>query len=397
MDLSLAVIFADIVANPLLLVVVLLVLAVIVVNGATDAANAIATVVGTRSMKAGVAIAMAAICNFLGLIIMSFISTAVADTISNMVNFSDSDSTTSLLVLCAAMVAIIVWGVSAWWFGIPTSQSHSLVAGLTVNFSDSDSTTSLLVLCAAMVAIIVWGVSAWWFGIPTSQSHSLVAGLTGAAIAIHGFSAGVNWGEWMKVIYGLIVSVFLGFGLGWIIAKITGKLFASANRYHAEKFFSGAQIGAAAMLAFMHGAQDGQKFMSIAMMAIMIDLGLSGQTVTYPLWIMVVCSLTMAIGTACGGKRIIKSVAMEMTKLQKYQGFSAALAASLSILFATLTGLPVSTTATNTTAIMGVGAEKRLSSVNWGSAKNMVLTWIITFPGCGLLGWVMAKLFMLFL
>lgn len=349
MDLSLAVIFADIVANPLLLVVVLLVLAVIVVNGATDAANAIATVVGTRSMEAGAAIAMAAVCNFLGLIIMTFISTAVADTISNMVNFSDTDPTTSLLVLCAAMVAIIVWGVGAWYFGIPTSQSHSLVAGL-----------------------------------------------TGAAIAIHGFSAGVNWGEWMKVIYGLVVSVFLGFGLGWIIAKITGKLFASANRYHAERFFSGAQIGAAAMLAFMHGAQDGQKFMSIAMMAILLDMGLSGQAVTYPLWIMVACSFTMALGTACGGKRIIKSVAMEMTKLQKYQGFSAALAASLSILFATLTGLPVSTTATNTTAIMGVGAEKRLSSVNWGSAKNMVLTWIITFPGCGLLGWLMARLFMLF-
>lgn len=349
MDLSLAVIFADIVANPLLLVVVLLVLAVIVVNGATDAANAIATVVGTRTMKAGAAIAMAAVCNFLGLIIMTLVSTAVANTISKMVNFSDADATTSLLVLCAAMVAIIVWGVTTWYFGIPTSQSHSLVAGL-----------------------------------------------TGAAIAIHGFSAGVNWGEWMKVIYGLVVSVVMGFGLGWIIARITSRLFATANRYRAEKFFSGAQIGAAALLAFMHGAQDGQKFMSIAMMAILLDLGASGQSVAYPVWIMVLCSFTMALGTSCGGKRIIKSVAMEMTRLQKYQGFSAALAASLSILFATLTGLPVSTTATNTTAIMGVGAEKRFSSVNWSSAKNMVLTWVITFPGCGLLGWAMARLFMLF-
>jgi PiT family inorganic phosphate transporter len=293
---------------------------------------------------------MAAACNFLGLIVMSFVSTAVAHTISNMVNFDDGDPTTSLLVLCAAMVAIVVWGVSAWAFGIPTSQSHSLVAGL-----------------------------------------------TGAAIAIHGFSAGVNWGEWMKVIYGLVVSVVVGFGLGWLLARVTSILFRSANRYAAERFFSAAQIAAAAMLAFMHGAQDGQKFMSIAMMAVLIQLGASGQTVSYPLWIMVACSLTMALGTACGGKRIIKSVAMEMTRLQKYQGFSAALAASLCILLATLTGLPVSTTATNTTAIMGVGAEKRLSSVNWGSAKNMVLTWVITFPGCGLLGWAMAKLFLLFL
>lgn len=349
MDLTLAVVFAQIAANPLLLVVILLVLAVIVVNGATDAANAIATVVGTRAMKAGRAIAMAAACNFAGLIVMTFVSTAVADTISKMVNLSDADPQTSLLVLCAAMVAIIVWGVSAWVFGIPTSQSHSLIAGL-----------------------------------------------TGAAIAIHGVSAGVNWGEWMKVIYGLVESTLLGFGLGWALAKLTGWAFRSVNRYKAEKFFSGAQISAAAMLAFMHGAQDGQKFMSIAMMAIMLDLGLTGQTVTYPMWIMVACSLTMAVGTAAGGKRIIKSVAMEMTKLQKYQGFAAALAASLCILLATLTGLPVSTTATNTTAIMGVGAERRLSSVNWGSAKNMVLTWVATFPGCGLLGFVMAKLFMLF-
>lgn len=349
MDLTLGVLFAQIAANPLLLVVVLLVLAVIVVNGATDAANAIATVVGTRAMKAGRAIAMAAACNFCGLIVMTFVSTAVADTISKMVNLSDSDPQVSLVVLCAAMVAIIVWGVSAWYFGIPTSQSHSLIAGL-----------------------------------------------TGAAIAIHGFSAGVNWGEWMKVIYGLVESTLLGFGLGWVIARVTGWAFRSVNRYKAEKFFSGAQIGAAAMLAFMHGAQDGQKFMSIAMMAIMLDLGITGQAVEYPLWIMVACSLTMALGTAAGGKRIIKSVAMEMTKLQKYQGFSAALAASLCILLATLTGLPVSTTATNTTAIMGVGAERRLSSVNWASAKNMVLTWVATFPGCGLLGFVMAKLFMLF-
>ncbi len=348
MDLSLAAIFADVVANPLLLAVVLLVLAVIVVNGATDAANAIATVVSTRCMPAGPAIFMAAVCNFLGLLLMTLVSTAVADTVAGMVNFG------------------------------------------------GDAQASLVALCAAMVAIVVWGVAAWYFGIPTSQSHSLIAGLTGAAIALQGFSAGVNWGEWMKVVYGLAISTVLGFGLGWLLAKLMGLLFRSVNRYPAERFFSGAQIGAAALLAFMHGAQDGQKFMSIAMMAILLEMGVSGDVSAYPLWIMLLCSVTMGLGTGIGGKRIIKSVAMEMTRLEKYQGFAASLAASLCILLATLTGMPVSTTHTKTTAIMGVGAEKRLSAVKWSTAKNMVLTWVFTFPGCGLLGWVLAKLFVLF-
>ena len=349
MDFSFMAIIGDVLANPLLCAVIVLVLAVIIVNGATDAANAIATVVSTRCMPAGAAIFMAAVCNFLGLLLMTLVSTAVADTITHMVDFGN------------------------------------------------DAQTSLVALCAAMVAIVVWGVAAWYFGIPTSQSHSLIAGLTGAAIALQGFTAGVNWGEWMKVVYGLVISTVLGFGLGWLLAKLMGWLFGAVNRYVAERFFSGAQIAAAALLAFMHGAQDGQKFMSIAMMAIMLEMGVTGQVSSYPLWIMLVCSTTMGVGTGIGGKRIIKSVAMEMTKLEKYQGFAASLAASLCILLATLTGMPVSTTHTKTTAIMGVGAEKRLSAVKWSTAKNMVLTWVCTFPGCGLLGWGLAKLFMLFL
>lgn len=344
MELAVSVIFA----NPLMIVVMLLVLAVIVVNGATDAANAIATVVSTRCMSAGAAIGMAAVCNFLGLVVMTSVSTAVADTISHMVNFG------------------------------------------------GDATHSLVALCAAMVAIVVWGVAAWALGIPTSQSHSLIAGLTGAAVALQGGWSGVNGAEWMKVIYGLVVSTVLGFGLGWLIARIFHRLFSSVERHRAESFFSWAQIISAALLAFMHGAQDGQKFLSVAMTAILLQMGLMGQSVPFPLWLMLLCSLTMGLGTAVGGKRIIKSVAMEMTKLEKYQGFSASLAAALCILLSTLTGLPVSTTHTKTTAIMGVGAEKRFSSVKWGMAKDMVLTWVMTFPGCGLMGFAFAKLFELF-
>lgn len=339
---------AALMGDPVLALIVVLTLGATVVNGATDAPNAIATVVGTKAMRPGPAIAMAAVCNFVGLAAITMVSSAVALTIFKMVDFG------------------------------------------------GDNQAALIALAAAMVAIIVWGVTAWYFGIPTSQSHSLIAGITGAAIALQGGLAGVNLGEWMKVIYGLFVSTLLGFGLGWLLAKMLAAMFRSVDRYKAETFFSGAQIGAAALLAFMHGAQDGQKFLGIAMTAILLDAGISGEGVAFPMWLMLMCSLTMGLGTAIGGKRIIKSVAMEMTKLEKYQGFAASLAASLCILLSTLTGLPVSTTHTKTTAIMGVGAAKRFSSVKWGVAKDMVWTWVLTFPGCGLMGFLLAKLFELF-
>lgn len=339
---------AAVLGNPLLILVLVLVLAVIVVNGATDAANAIATVISTRCMRPWAAIIMAAICNFLGLLVMTGFSTAVADTISGMVNFQ------------------------------------------------GDSHASLVALAAAMVAVVAWGVVTWIFGIPTSQSHSLIAALTGAAIALQGGLAGVNGAEWVKVIYGLFLSTIMGFVLGWLIARAFSLAFRGVERHHAETFFGGAQIVSAALLAFVHGAQDGQKFMSIAMLALTTSMGLSGQDVSYPLWVMLSCSLTMGLGTAIGGKRIIKSVAMEMTKLEKYQGFAASLAASVSILASTLFGLPVSTTHTKTTAIMGVGAEKSLRSVKWGLAGRMVFTWVLTFPGCGLLAFAFTHLFLAF-
>ena len=145
----------------------------------------------------------------------------------------------------------------------------------------------------------------------------------------------------------------------------------------------------------MHGAQDGQKFMSTAMLAIALTVGKSvGDMGGFPLWLEVLCAGVMAIGTAIGGKKIIKKVGMEMVQLDKYQGFSASISATVSLFIATVTGLPVSTTHTKTAAIMGAGAAKDPRSVNWGVCKEMVLTWIFTFPGCGLIGFVLAKLFL---
>jgi PiT family inorganic phosphate transporter len=145
----------------------------------------------------------------------------------------------------------------------------------------------------------------------------------------------------------------------------------------------------------MHGAQDGQKFMGVFMLGIFLANGQTSVTnFTIPIWLMVLCSLIMALGTSIGGYRIIKTVGMGMVKLDKYQGFAADLAGAMCLLVSSILGLPVSTTHTKTTAIMGVGASRRLSSVNWGVVKEMVVAWILTFPGCGIVGYLMAYLFM---
>lgn len=148
-------------------------------------------------------------------------------------------------------------------------------------------------------------------------------------------------------------------------------------------------------MAFMHGAQDGQKFMGVFMLGIFLAGGQDNVTsFQIPLWLMILCSLVMALGTSIGGYRIIKAVGMDMVKLEKYQGFAADMAGAACLLFSSLTGLPVSTTHTKTTAIMGVGAARRLSAVNWGVVKEMVLTWVLTFPGCGIIGFMCAELFL---
>lgn len=347
MTITLAEFLPQLISNPVLAVTVLLVLGVILVNGWTDAPNAIATCVSTKSMSPRAAILMAAVFNFLGVFFMTMVNASVAATIYKMVDFG------------------------------------------------GDSGEALVALCAALFAIVVWAVAAWWFGIPTSESHALIAGITGAAIALHNGLGGVNGGEWIKVVYGLGLSTVLGFGMGWIVVKAIELICRGMDRRRTQGFFKGGQIAGGAAMAFMHGAQDGQKFMGVFMLGVFLANGQANvNNFQIPLWLMILCSAVMGLGTSIGGYRIIKSVGMDMVKLEKYQGFAADLAAAFCLLLSSLTGIPVSTTHTKTTAIMGVGAARRLSSVNWGVVKEMVLTWILTFPGCGLIGFLMAKLFM---
>jgi len=333
--------------SPPLVITTLLTLGVILVNGWTDAPNAIATAISTRSIKPRNAIVIAAIFNFLGVFVMTMVNSSVAQTIYNMVDFG------------------------------------------------GDPHLSLVALCAALFAIVLWATAAWWFGIPTSESHALIAGLSGAAIALQGGIKGINFNEWVKVLYGLVLSIVLGFVMGWLVVKAVELIFGRVNRTKTYSFFKNAQILGSAGMAFMHGAQDGQKFMGVFMLGMFLAKGQSNVTSFHiPFWLIVLCSAVIAFGTSIGGYRIIKAVGMDMVKLEKYQGFSADLAGVICLLIASTTGMPVSTTHTKTTAVMGVGAAKRISSVNWGIVKEMMMAWVLTFPGCGLIGFLMALLFM---
>ena len=336
-------------SDPALLITTLLTVGVIFVNGWTDAPNAIATCISTRCMGVRPAILMSAIFNFMGVFIMTHINSSVAFTISNMVDFG------------------------------------------------GNSQDALIALCAALFSIVVYSTGASFLGIPTSESHSLIAGLTGAAIAINNGLDGVNFSEWAKVLYGLVLSLALGFASGWVLCKLVTLAFEKADRRKTQPFFKWAQIGGAAAMSFMHGAQDGQKFIGVLFLGLAFCNGQSDVgSMQIPVWLMLMCSLVMGLGTSVGGEKIIKSVGMDMVKLEKYQGFSADLSAAFCLLLSSVGGIPVSTTHTKTSAIMGVGAVKRISAINFGVVREMVLTWVFTFPGCGLISFLVAKAFLMF-
>lgn len=339
---------AGVAVNPALRVAVALILGAILVNGWTDAPNAIASLVATGGMKLKAAVRLAAVCNFAGLLLMTAFNSKVAFTIYEMADFG----------------------------GNPAK--------------------ALTALCAALSAIIVWGAFAWSLGIPTSESHALIAGISGAAVAVHNGFAGINGQEWVKIIYGLVFSTFLGFGLGCLGGKALewGKRTEESKRLRWSKGLKRIQVCGAAAMAFMHGAQDGQKFMGVFLLGIFLAEGRSDiADFRIPFWMMALCSVTMALGTAIGGERIIKTVGSEMVKLDKAQGFAADMAGAFCLLLATVAGIPVSTTHVKTTVIMGVGRTAEASHVNRKIVEEMIMTWILTFPGCGVIGYLTAKLF----
>ena len=313
-----------------LLVVLLLILAAEFVNGWTDAPNAIATVVGTRALSPRSALAMASVFNLLGVLS----GTAVAATIGK--DIIDPSAVT-----------------------LPT------VGG-------------------AMVGIVVWSTIAARGGIPTSESHALVAGLAGAGLASAG-PAALVWTGWQKVIIGLVFSSVFGFLGGSSVMLAIYWLCRKAAPSKVQRVFRWLQIASAAFMAFSHGSNDGQKFMG----ALTLALVLAGVLPTFviPLWVIGLCAMVMALGTSIGGWRIMRTLGMRLTNLKTHQGFAAETAAAGTITVASALGVPLSTTHTISTAIMGVGALHGLRAVRWGITKELVTAWVLTFPICAAISW----------
>ncbi len=326
------------------IVVMVLVSASVFVNGWTDAPNAIATVVSTRVMRPRAAVMMAAAFNLLGVLVSGV---AVSTTIGSIVKF------------------------------------------------DHPGADSLVILAAAQFSIVIWSTVAWKFGLPTSESHGLVAGLTGAGLAYGGF-ASLNLSSWGKVLVGLGISSVAGFVVAILVTWLIIAIFRRVKRKTANTFFSAGQVASAALMAYNHGAQDGQKFLGIFALALMLGgLVPMSATFTIPVWAKVCVSAVMCLGTSIGGYRIISKMGMQMVKLEKYQGFSAEIGASVLMFIATPLGIPLSTTQTKATAIMGAGAARKLSDVNWSVVKEMFVAWGLTFPICIAIGYIVTKLFML--
>jgi PiT family inorganic phosphate transporter len=252
---------------------------------------------------------------------------------------------------------------------------------------------NLTTVGAAMVGIVCWSTLAWYYGLPTSESHALIAGLTGAGLATAGPSS-LLWSGWSKVLIGLLFSTFLGFFGGLLLMSLLYRGLANSRPGTVRRNFGRLQILSAAFMAFSHGSNDGQKFIGVFTLALLLGGILADFHV--PLWVILLCAVTMGVGTAVGGWRIVRTMGLRLTKLEPVHGFAAETAAALTIELATRLGIPLSTTHTINTTIIGVGATRRFSAVRWGVTLEIVSAWILTFPICGAVGWLATKIFLFF-
>jgi PiT family inorganic phosphate transporter len=315
-----------------LIIVLILVLASEFANGLTDAPNAIATVVSTRVLTPRKAVVMAAVLNVVGAIVTG---TAVASTIGK---------------------------------GIV-----------------DPSAIGLHTVTAAAITIVVWTTIAWRLGLPTSKTHEMVAGLAGAGLATAGPSV-LLWSGWEKVLLGLGLAILIGFVLGFILMSAVYWIFQKVSRPAISATFGRLQILSSAFMAFSHGSNDGQKFMG--MFALALVLGKVIPVFRVDLWVILLCGAVMGLGTILGGWRIIKTMGFHLTRLEPVNGFAAETSAGAAITICTLLGIPLSTTHTINSAIMGVGSTRRFSAVRWGVSRRIVVTWLLTFPACGIMGYL---------
>ncbi|MDQ3118027.1 MAG: inorganic phosphate transporter [Verrucomicrobiota bacterium] len=337
----------------LFLLVVMAALAFEYINGFHDAANAIATVVSTKVLTPRQAIALAAFFNLTG----ALMGTAVAATIGK--GMVDPKVITMPTIFCALLGAIF-WNLLTWWLGLPSSSSHALIGGL----------------CGAAVATAQgdWSVLKW------------------------------NTGLVPKVVLPMISSPVIGFVMGALLMALLLVLLRSATPHLVHLIFGKAQLISAAWMAHSHGTNDAQKTMGIITLAL-FTATTSGAFAHLPpvlgflhtpefkvsTWVVVLCALTMAAGTAAGGWRIIRTLGHKMVKLQPVHGFAAETTAAVIIHAASSYGIPLSTTHVISTSIMGVGAVKRFSGVKWGVVERIVWAWVLTLPATGAVGYILAR------
>ncbi|KRG13001.1 inorganic phosphate transporter [Lederbergia galactosidilytica] len=331
--------------NTFLIITILIVLFAVTfdfINGFHDTANAIATSVSTKALQPRHAIILASVMNFVGA--MTF--TGVAKTITK-----------------------------------------DIVDPFTL---DNGS----IIILAALLAAIVWNLVTWYYGIPSSSSHALIGAIAGAAIAASGFYS-LNYSGFLNIIKALILSPLLAFAVGFIVYGIIKVIFKNSNLPKTNKNFRRVQIATAALQAYSHGTNDAQKAMGIITMALIVNNYQSSDDIQ--LWVQFICAFAMAMGTALGGWKIIKTVGGKIMKIRPVSGVAADLTGATVIFGATAIGLPVSTTHVISSSILGVGASHRLRGVKWGTAKTMLITWLITLPISALLAAIFFFILNLFL
>lgn len=328
---------------PILLAVIILVALIFdFTNGAHDCANAIATVVSTKVMSPRTAVIMAAGLNLVGAL-------------------------------------------------LGEEVAHTLGAGI-VN-TETVMGCQTLVL-AALLGAIAWNLITWHFGIPSSSSHALIGGLIGAAVSHAAWTSLNGISILKKVLLPLIFSPLAGFAVSYMVMITIMFLFQKANRRKASRVFEKLQIVSAAFMATSHGFNDAQKTMGVITLALFLFHKID--TIHVPLWVKLACALVMALGTATGGWKIVKTMGHKIFKLEPVHGFAAETSAALVITGASLVGAPVSTTHTITACVFGAGSTKRLSAVRWGVVGNLLVAWILTIPASAIIASICFMLFKLF-
>ena len=350
-------------AHPWAYIALIINFGVVFVNGWTDGPNAIATCVTTRAMRPKPAVIMCAVLNAVGVIVIGAFSSYIS-----------------------ALV------------GGDVSQT---IANL-VNWGNSSIDQMLCAIACGLLAIVVVSLVCTFFGFPSSQSNCLIGGITGAGLAlmILGNNGSIGINPWIKVLIGFGGSLILGFILGYGFTLLIQLLFKKVTKGKSTRFFNTGQIVTSGLMSFMHGVQDGAKFLGISILiGAILSTSNGGDTagaliaLTGVWWMYVPVAIFITVGTMMGGYKIIKTMGKGMAILKKYQAFATDIAASVALLLATFFGLPVSTGTVKSTAIMGGGAARSFRRVKWPVAGRMVAFGVASFPASALVGLILTLIF----